>query len=126
MDEFNIVSRKAADLLARRPHFRKELEQKLLRKGYDERIIAKVLDSFEEKGFINDNDRAGLYAEELKRKRYGKYEAVRKLIERGFDEHNAKKVVGTFFLENDERENIMKKESEKILELREKNAGNKQ
>ena len=106
MDDKAVVSKKAADLLARRPHFRKELEVKLLRRGYSEEVVKEVLDDFKGRGYLNDGGSALLYMEELKRKKYGKYEAERKLVSKGLDKATASRAASTFFLENDEIANI--------------------
>jgi|GEM_PF-1870571 len=100
------ISRKAADLVARRPHFSKELGSKLLQRGYDHESVLKVLQEFQAKGFINDKDTAELYIEELKRKRHSRYDVIGRLVERGLPRGLADELVRTFFLENDERENI--------------------
>ena len=100
------ISKKAADLVARRPHFSKELESKLLQRGYDHESVLKVIHEFQTKGFINDKDTAELYIEELKRKRHSRYDVIGRLVERGLLKSLADELVQTFFLENDERENI--------------------
>lgn len=106
MEEISIISKKAADLLAKRPHFRKELEQKLSKKGFSEENIKVVMDNFEERGYINDSDCALSYIQELKRKRIGKFQAIKRLIGRGLDRDFASKLASTFFLENEEIEHI--------------------
>jgi regulatory protein len=106
VEELSVIAQKAADLLARRPHFRKELEQKLLKKGYSEELIVKVLDDFERRGYLDDKDHASLYVEEMKRKRYGKYEIIRRLIAKGLSESLAKQITSTISLENEERQTI--------------------
>lgn len=106
MEELSIIAKKAADLLARRPHFRKELENKLIKKGYSEELVIQVLNDFERRGYLNDRDHASLYIEELKRKRFGKYEIMRRLIAKGVKESTAKELGSTISLENEEREHI--------------------
>lgn len=100
------IVRKAADLVARRPHFCKELELKLLKRGYDKETTLKVIQEFQSKGFLNDQTTGELYVEELKRKRHSRYDVVRRLIGRGLERSFAEGIVRTFFLENEERENI--------------------
>ncbi|MEI6092430.1 MAG: RecX family transcriptional regulator [bacterium] len=106
MEELSIIANKAADLLARRPHFKKELENKLIKKGYSEELVIQVLNDFERRGYLNDIDHASLYIEELKRKKFGKYEIIRRLIARGVEESTAKTLGATISLENEETENI--------------------
>ena len=100
------LQQKAADLLARRPHFSKELEAKLVERGFEEEKVREVIKDFEERGYLNDSDHALLYLEELKRKKYGRYEAVRRLSAKGVEYKTAQRITETFFLEKDERENI--------------------
>ena len=106
MEELSLVAKKAADLLARRPHFKRELKTKLLKKGYSEELIEKVLDDFERRGYLDDRDHALLYIEELKRKRLGQYEIVRRLVAKGLNELIAKDLTSSISLENEEREHI--------------------
>ena len=106
VEELAFIAKKAADLLARRPHFRKELELKLLKKGFSEDLVNKVLDDFQKRGYLDDSDHAFLYLEELKRKRYGKYEIIRRLIAKGLSESLVKQITSTISLENEERQNI--------------------
>ncbi len=100
------LARKAADLLAARPHFKKELRDKLVKRGYDKKEVDELIDSFEERGYLNDRDHALLYIEELKRKRFGKGEALRRLTIKGFPKAESEKLLKAFFLENDEIANI--------------------
>ena len=100
------LARKAADLLAVRPHFKKELKQKLLKRGYEEKEVEDLIIDFEERGYLNDRDHALFYIEELKRKRFGKNEALRRLSAKGFPKAEAESLIKVFFLENDEIANI--------------------
>lgn len=106
MEELSVIAKKAADLLAKRPHFKKELENKLLKKGYSEELIEKVLDDFERRGYLDDRDHALLYIEELRRKRFGKYEIVRRLVAKGLKESTAREMTWAISLEKEEREHI--------------------
>ena len=47
-------SLKAMDLLARRPHFRRQLEQKLRKRGFEEHDIARVCDRLEHRKILDD------------------------------------------------------------------------
>ena len=100
------IFRKAADLVARRPHFVKELEHKLLQREYDKESIQKVLQDFQNKGFLNDKETGELYIQELKRKRCSRYDVIGRLVERGLQRGLAEELTRMFFLENEEREAI--------------------
>ncbi len=100
------IFRKAADLVARRPHFVRELETKLLQREYDKESIQKVLQDFQNKGFLNDKETAEFYIQELKRKKCSRYDVIGRLIDRGLQKGLAEELTRTFFLENEEREAI--------------------
>ncbi len=76
--------RKAADLLARRPHFRRELEAKLSRRSYDREVIESVLERLSSQGYLDDVDCARrLAAGALRRKGFGPRRARAELERRG-------------------------------------------
>jgi len=100
------LAKKAADLLAIRPHFKKELKEKLFKRGYEEKEVEELIDVFEERGYLNDKDHALFYIEELKRKRFGRNEILRRLCGKGFPKAEAENLLKTFYLENDEIANI--------------------
>lgn len=106
MGDFSVISKKIADFLAKRPHFKREVQIKLLRRGFDSEEITVALKDFEKRGYLNDQEVAISYLEELKRKKVGKIQALKKLTDRGLERELASSMVSSFFLENDEIENI--------------------
>ncbi len=50
---------KALDLLSLRSHFERELERKLLKRGYDEAEVAETLGRLRDQGFVDDRRTAG-------------------------------------------------------------------
>ncbi len=76
--------RKAADLLARRPHFRRELEEKLSRRRYGREEIEAVLERLSRQGYLDDVECARrLTAGALKRRGFGPRRARAELERRG-------------------------------------------
>jgi regulatory protein len=53
---------KAVQLLGQRPHFRRQLGQKLARRGYPEAEIEQALDRLAEQGYLDDAEAARGYA----------------------------------------------------------------
>ena len=75
--------RRAMDLLARREHSRLELERKLGARGFDDDLVAEVLDALEHEGLLS----AARFAESFVAARFAKGQGPvrirRELVERG-------------------------------------------
>jgi len=85
---------KAMDLLARRPHFRRELERKLHQRGYDHEEVDTTLDRLEEQGLLDDAKTAsGFVAHRLEREPYGRRRLLAELVRRGAGEDVARQAV---------------------------------
>lgn len=75
---------KAAQLLALRPHFRRELEQKLARAGYERVEIAEALDSLARLRLLDDTALARSFVETVaRRKGWGRMRVAQELARRG-------------------------------------------
>lgn len=75
----------ALRLLSRREHSRKELEEKLRRRGFGLAEISEALSELESQGWLDNRRSAQHLAKELLGRRgYGLARAVRELRERGF------------------------------------------
>lgn len=61
-EEKHIVLEKAYSLLARRDHSRKELTDKLNRRGYSNELVIRVIDEIQQAGFLDDAIFARRYA----------------------------------------------------------------
>lgn len=91
-DEFLLLEEKISirraynycvSLLSRRDHSVRELETKLLRKGFDENAFAAV-ETLQQQGYVNDENFAFHYASELKNlKGYGKRRIEQELMRKG-------------------------------------------
>lgn len=76
---------KAIDLISRREHSRKELITKLSQKGYAD-VADETADKLEERGYLNDERFANMFADELKNRRgFGKRRISQELYMKGID-----------------------------------------
>jgi regulatory protein len=75
----------ALSLLARRRHSREELRRKLSNRGFESRIVDKVLSECERLKYIDDEAAADFYMGELLRKRIGIGRVKDSMKARGFD-----------------------------------------
>lgn len=80
-----LAKNRALELLSRRPMSRKELVEKLLRKGEDETAAEACADWLEENGFLNDESYAAAVARHYAAKGYGKGRVRAELSRRGVD-----------------------------------------
>lgn len=85
----------AIRLLGRRAHSRKELAQKLRRRGYPDPIIDEVLESCEGRRYLDDEAACHSYCRELIRKGAGPRMIRRRLAERGIKEGLIESVLET-------------------------------
>ncbi|MBP7588160.1 MAG: RecX family transcriptional regulator [Thermoanaerobaculia bacterium] len=81
---------KAAQLLALRPHFRRELELKLGRAGYERGEIAEALDKLARLRLLDDGALARSFVETVaRRKGWGRMRVAQELARRGAPEEAA-------------------------------------
>ena len=94
---------KALELVARRPHFRRELDQKLSRRGYSRDDIDTTLEELSQTGLIDDLAHArGLAVGPMARKDFGPRRIRAELIRRGVEEGVVEAVVSEIFSGSDE------------------------
>jgi len=93
---------KALDLLSRRSHFVKELQRKLLVRGYQEADVESVLVRLGEGGFLGDEEVARQFVEG-RRRRLGEVgvRLISELRKRGVDGSLASRIVGELDREGD-------------------------
>jgi regulatory protein len=119
-DEYKKAHDKAADLLSRRLHTKKELEKKLKLKKFSQTAIEKVLTRFIELKILNDDRFAEIFLTNLIRyKSYGYYALKQKLLQRGIENSLADKLLEENLSVEDEI-NIAKKVANKGAESKEK------
>jgi regulatory protein len=109
---------KAMNLLSRRGHSRKELFDKLFKRGFSKRVIMQTLSECERLNFINDFDFAESYLAELRAKGYGIYRIKNAMFKKGVPSAILKELIenGTDN-EEDERERAMEALKRKMKTL---------
>ena len=89
---------KALDLLSRRPHFRRELERKLLMRDFSANEVESALDRAAERGFLDDLECARNFARvRVERRHEGPAKLFAALTRRGSDSDTARQVVAEHF-----------------------------
>lgn len=78
------IEEKAHSLLKIRPHHSRELEKKLLMRGFNREETTALIDQFKSDGLLNDEQFAQAYLDSLTRfKTFGFYGLKAKLMQRG-------------------------------------------
>ena len=94
---------KALDLVGRRPHFRQELLQKLLARGYPSLEVEAALEDLERLGLLDDLEHArSMAAGSMTRKGLGPRRMLHELLRRGVGEDTAETVVAEVFADPEE------------------------
>ena len=83
---------KANDYIGTRMHSKRELYEKLLKKGYEKRVIMTALDKLEEYHYVDDILFAKLYAEQ--NKKYSKKMLENKLMQKGVSADIIHQIIG--------------------------------
>ena len=73
------------DLLARREHSRRELETKLMRRGFHGPVVQDVLDDLEQTNLLSDARFAAAYVESRAARGFGPLRILAELQQRGID-----------------------------------------
>ncbi len=76
---------KALEMLSRRPYSRRELKDKLLRRGTDEQSVDECISWLDEHGFLDDGEYAGAVARHYSAKGYGAGRVKSELRRRGIE-----------------------------------------
>lgn len=119
---------KAVELLGRRAHFRRELEQKLLRRAYGPGEVKETLDRLQELRYLDDERTAGAFVEaRVERAPAGRPLLRSELVKRGaartvaegaleaVDESGAAKEAAERFLRRRQRPNESEADRQKAL-----------
>ena len=111
----------ALNLLGRRSHSKRELFQKLTKKGFDKVLISKVLDDLSEINYINDDDFAEKYAEEkIKKGKSGIIKIRAELYKKGIDKSIIQKIEEKYNDNNEMNDSIFVLASKKLESLNKK------
>jgi regulatory protein len=82
-NEFDRIWNIALGLLGRRSHTAFELERKLLQRGFDKKIVCKIVSKCSQLQFIDDKISGRLYLSELIRRGYGPHRIRYELVQKG-------------------------------------------
>ncbi len=94
---------KACELLARRPHFRAELERKLRQRGHDHESIGETLERLDALGYLDDLACASSLASgPLRRRGYGPRRVRMELARRGAPPESVEAAVAAAFPDGEE------------------------
>jgi len=96
---------KSIDYLSIRNHSKKELKDKLLKKGFSKDVIESTLDKLEEYNYIDDEKYTKLFIEQ--NKRYSKLILLNKLLKKGIDREIIDKNLESLIDEDNEFNNCM-------------------
>lgn len=101
LTEDKLAFNKAVDLLAMRMHSREELRRKLSLRKFSKDCVSKVITKLSDLRYLNDEEFARVYAENLVRsKTYGYYGIRAKLMQRGIESKVADEAVSEALDEN--------------------------
>jgi regulatory protein len=92
---------KAAELLAARPHFRRELAAKLQQRGYPADEIDAALDRLAEQGYLDERATAFAFVESRLARGEGRARLRAELLRRGAPEDAAEEALGELTPEDD-------------------------
>lgn len=92
---------KGVQLLAARPHFRRELAAKLARRGFEEVEVEAVLDRLSEQGYLDDLKTARDFASQRAARGEGRVRLLAELLRRGAPSEVAEQVAAEALPEND-------------------------
>jgi regulatory protein len=92
---------KAAQLLAARPHFRQELEVKLLQRGYPREEIEPTLGRLESQGYLDDRAAARSFVESRRNRGEGRARLRAELLRRGAPEEAVEEALAELTPEDD-------------------------
>lgn len=83
----------ALELLSRRPYSKKELRDKMLRRGTDEQSADECIDWLAERGFLDDGEYAGAIARHYTAKGYGAGRVKSELRRRGIEQEQTEETL---------------------------------
>lgn len=93
---------KAVDLLSRRPHFRRQLADKLARRGFEEHVVDAVLDRLQSHRYLDDRQTARDFVEsKLARGPLGRRRLAADLAKRGAPREIADEVLAELLPDDD-------------------------
>lgn len=101
-DDADACYRKAVDLLSRRPHFRAELERKLLARDFATAVVEETLERLADLHFLDDRQAAHDFVRQrLRRSPEGPRKLRAKLVQRGVESGIIEDALSEFFAGGD-------------------------
>jgi len=100
--QFGKAKAKAMEILSRKSVSKKMLSDELFKKGYDQLVVAEVLNEFESLGYIDDFAFAMLYMEYAAGKMWGAKKICYELKEKGIDPNTIEDAMCSFTLPGEE------------------------
>lgn len=120
-NELHKIKYSALNLLGRRSHSKRELYQKLTKKGFDKILCSNVLEELSEINYIDDEDFAEKYAEEkIKKGKSGINKIKAELIKKGIDKNIIQNIEHKYRSDEEIIENIISLASKKNEILKKK------
>lgn len=108
-----MIEKVVLQLLSLKSYSTCELRKKLIRKGFDPQAIEPVLEKFQKKGFLNDQDLAGRRLEAYKKRGYGPHWIAGKLKQQGLK--------ASSYLPEEQKEGILRLLKTPIFARKDKN-----
>ena len=120
-NELYKIKHSALNLLGRRAHSKRELYQKIIKKGFDKDFCLQVLDELNESNYINDRDFAEKYADEkIKKGKSGINKIRTELIRKGIDKDIIRNIELKYQSSDEIIDNVVLLSSKKLEFLKKK------
>jgi len=97
---------KAFDILSRKPVSKKELENALSQKGFDDAVTVQVIEEMSNLGYIDDYEYATLFLEHCRQKMWGEKKIRYEMKQKGIDESVISEVLSDLDSENEIEEMV--------------------
>lgn len=121
LNELYKIKTSALNLLGRRQHSKRELYQKIIKKGFDKELSLKVLDDLSRINYLNDREFAEKFAEEkMKRGKCGINKIKADLIKKGIDKEIIQEIEIKYNANDDIVENVVHLAQRKLEQLKKK------
>ncbi|MBQ4630533.1 MAG: regulatory protein RecX [Clostridia bacterium] len=97
---------KAFDILSRKPVSKKELENALSQKGFDDAVTVQVIEEMSNLGYIDDYEYATLFLEHCRQKMWGEKKIRYEMKQKGIDESVISEILSDLDSEDDIEEMV--------------------
>lgn len=97
---------KALDILSRKPVSKKELENALSQKGFDEAVTVQVIEEMTDLGYVDDYEYGSLFLEHCRLKMWGEKKIRYEMKQKGIDDAVIGELLSETDFENDTEEMV--------------------